>query len=169
MRTYADRCLAARGATPAQAAAWGVYLHAAAGDALAARMGTLGYLARELLWFGRVLALLGDGDGVSFAQQRREVLLERVSGDAGKGDSTAIVPRRFPARQADGEGLRDLFRVLLERLEERADLVEEYGLRRELGFQFSVTSEHEAILRRRFPFVSPETSRAAFRMGAVYR
>ncbi|HST51148.1 MAG TPA: NAD(P)H-hydrate dehydratase [Pyrinomonadaceae bacterium] len=41
--------LAARGATPLQAAVWGVYLHARAGDALAKRVGQLGYLARELL------------------------------------------------------------------------------------------------------------------------
>ena len=40
--------LAARGATPLQAALWGVYLHARAGDVLARRMGRLGYLAREL-------------------------------------------------------------------------------------------------------------------------
>ena len=38
------------GATPFQAAAWGVFLHAAAGDALAERQGgPLGFLARELL------------------------------------------------------------------------------------------------------------------------
>jgi hydroxyethylthiazole kinase-like uncharacterized protein yjeF len=41
--------LAARGAMPLQAAVWGVYLHARAGDALAKRMGRLGFLARELL------------------------------------------------------------------------------------------------------------------------
>lgn len=41
--------LAARGATPSQAAVWGVYLHARAGEELAKRMGQLGYLARELL------------------------------------------------------------------------------------------------------------------------
>lgn len=41
--------LAARGATPLGAAAWGVHLHARAGDQLAARMGPLGFLARELL------------------------------------------------------------------------------------------------------------------------
>lgn len=41
--------LAARGADAAQAAVWGVYLHAKAGDVLAARMGPLGFLARELL------------------------------------------------------------------------------------------------------------------------
>ncbi|HYO92465.1 MAG TPA: NAD(P)H-hydrate dehydratase, partial [Pyrinomonadaceae bacterium] len=40
--------LAARGSAPAQAAAWGVYLHARAGEQLAERMGRLGFLAREL-------------------------------------------------------------------------------------------------------------------------
>jgi hydroxyethylthiazole kinase-like uncharacterized protein yjeF len=40
--------LAARGATLAQAAAWGVALHARAGERLAERLGRLGYLAREL-------------------------------------------------------------------------------------------------------------------------
>ncbi len=39
----------ARGGDPAQAAVWGQYLHAAAGDRLAARLGRLGFLARELL------------------------------------------------------------------------------------------------------------------------
>ncbi len=39
--------LLARGATPLVAAAWGVYLHARAGDALAKRIG-FGFLAREL-------------------------------------------------------------------------------------------------------------------------
>jgi hydroxyethylthiazole kinase-like uncharacterized protein yjeF len=41
--------LAARGADPAQATVWGVYLHGAAGDRLATRVGPLGFLARELL------------------------------------------------------------------------------------------------------------------------
>lgn len=41
--------LAARGADPLQAAVWGVHIHARAGDALARRIGPLGYLARELL------------------------------------------------------------------------------------------------------------------------
>lgn len=41
--------LAARGAEPQQAAAWGVHLHALAGDRLAARLGGVGFLARELL------------------------------------------------------------------------------------------------------------------------
>jgi hydroxyethylthiazole kinase-like uncharacterized protein yjeF len=40
--------LAARGAPLLQAACWGVALHARAGDRLAARLGTLGYLAREI-------------------------------------------------------------------------------------------------------------------------
>lgn len=40
--------LAARGAPLAQATCWGVALHAQAGERLAARMGLLGYLAREL-------------------------------------------------------------------------------------------------------------------------
>lgn len=41
--------LAARGASPAQAAVWGVFAHGQAGLRLAARVGRLGYLARELL------------------------------------------------------------------------------------------------------------------------
>lgn len=40
--------LAARGATALQAAVWSVYLHARAGEALAASSGPLGYLARDL-------------------------------------------------------------------------------------------------------------------------
>jgi ADP-dependent NAD(P)H-hydrate dehydratase len=41
--------LLARGASAEQAACWASFLHAAAGDRLAARVGRLGYLARELL------------------------------------------------------------------------------------------------------------------------
>jgi hydroxyethylthiazole kinase-like uncharacterized protein yjeF len=41
--------LAARGATPIQAAVWGVHLHGCAGDRLAQTVGPLGFLARELL------------------------------------------------------------------------------------------------------------------------
>lgn len=41
--------LLARGAGNAQAMAWGVHIHAAAGDALAARLGRVGYLASELV------------------------------------------------------------------------------------------------------------------------
>jgi ADP-dependent NAD(P)H-hydrate dehydratase len=41
--------LAARGASPEQAAVWGAHVHAEAGERLAARVGRLGYLARELL------------------------------------------------------------------------------------------------------------------------
>lgn len=40
--------LLSRGAEPAQAAAWGAYVHAVAGDRLADRVGPVGYLAREL-------------------------------------------------------------------------------------------------------------------------
>ena len=41
--------LVARGADLDQAACWGTYLHATAGDRLAARTGPLGFLARDLL------------------------------------------------------------------------------------------------------------------------
>ena len=41
--------LAARGASPLTAALWGVYLHGTAGRALARRLNTVGFLARELL------------------------------------------------------------------------------------------------------------------------
>lgn len=41
--------LSARGATPIQAAVWGVHLHAKAGDELARKVSPLGFLARELL------------------------------------------------------------------------------------------------------------------------
>ena len=40
--------LVARGAEPSKAAAWGVYLHARAGERLARSVGPLGYLAREI-------------------------------------------------------------------------------------------------------------------------
>lgn len=40
--------LRARGTTEAQATCWGTHLHAAAGDKLASRLGSLGFLAREL-------------------------------------------------------------------------------------------------------------------------
>lgn len=41
--------LAARGAEPVRAATWGIFLHGAAGVALARRVGPIGFLARELL------------------------------------------------------------------------------------------------------------------------
>ncbi len=41
--------LLARGATPLQAAIWGVYLHGEAGNRLSLIHGHVGYLARELL------------------------------------------------------------------------------------------------------------------------
>lgn len=40
--------LAARGATPEQAAVWGVHLHAKAGARLSRRLGLVGFLAREI-------------------------------------------------------------------------------------------------------------------------
>lgn len=52
--------LVARGADPFHAAAWGVHLHALAGERLAARVGPLGFLARELPdEIPRLLAELG--------------------------------------------------------------------------------------------------------------
>jgi len=41
--------LLARGAEGRQAACWATYVHATAGDRLAARVGRLGFLARDLL------------------------------------------------------------------------------------------------------------------------
>jgi ADP-dependent NAD(P)H-hydrate dehydratase len=41
--------LLARGADPAQAACWGTYLHATAGERLASSIGGVGFLARELV------------------------------------------------------------------------------------------------------------------------
>jgi ADP-dependent NAD(P)H-hydrate dehydratase len=41
--------LLARGCTPEQAAVWGQYVHAGAGDRLAGQLGRTGFLARELL------------------------------------------------------------------------------------------------------------------------
>jgi hydroxyethylthiazole kinase-like uncharacterized protein yjeF len=55
--------LAARGASPIQAAAWGVFLHGSAGDMLAKTRGRLGFLARELLAeIPPIMARL-DGEG----------------------------------------------------------------------------------------------------------
>jgi ADP-dependent NAD(P)H-hydrate dehydratase len=50
--------LIARGGEPAQSAVWGAFLHAAAGDRLAERVGPVGYLARELP--GQLPGLLAD-------------------------------------------------------------------------------------------------------------
>jgi len=53
--------LLARGAEPLHAAVWAVYLHGEAGNALSARMGKLGFLARELLAdIPRVMARFDD-------------------------------------------------------------------------------------------------------------
>jgi ADP-dependent NAD(P)H-hydrate dehydratase len=40
---------AARSGDPAQAACWGTYVHAVAGDRLSERLGTMSFIARELL------------------------------------------------------------------------------------------------------------------------
>lgn len=53
--------LLARGAEPEQAAVWGAYLHATAGDRLAERVGPVGYLARELP--GELPGLLAELSG----------------------------------------------------------------------------------------------------------
>lgn len=66
--------LAARGATLDQAVCWGVALHARAGERLAERMGTLGYLAREI-------------------SQEIPMLLEQVAGkDAGDTETLRQSP-----------------------------------------------------------------------------
>jgi ADP-dependent NAD(P)H-hydrate dehydratase len=64
--------LCARGATPEQAAVWGVFLHASAGDVLARAMGGLGFLARELL--PQIPPLLEDvgGQGRSRPRSRKQ-------------------------------------------------------------------------------------------------
>lgn len=59
--------LAARGAPPLQACAWGVLLHANAGRALAQTHGALGYLARELS--AQVPALIHALDGTGTARR----------------------------------------------------------------------------------------------------
>ncbi len=54
--------LLARGASPEQAAIWGVYLHGEAGNRLSRRIGPLGFLARELLAeIPAVMASLAEG------------------------------------------------------------------------------------------------------------
>jgi hydroxyethylthiazole kinase-like uncharacterized protein yjeF len=63
--------LAARGADLAQAACWGVALHARAGEQLAKRLGTLGYLARELPEEIPALMEQAADDGVGGARVER--------------------------------------------------------------------------------------------------
>ncbi len=63
--------LAARGMPALAAACWGVALHARAGDALAARLGMLGYLARELAAeVPALMAKIGSGSSGSGRQRR---------------------------------------------------------------------------------------------------
>ena len=59
--------LAARGATLEQACAWGVLLHAQAGDRLAQRLGPVGYLAREIA--KEMLTVLGRLEGEIAARE----------------------------------------------------------------------------------------------------
>lgn len=55
--------LLARGASPVAAAAWGVFIHALAGERLAKRVGRLGFLARELLH--EIPKVMNDLDGLA--------------------------------------------------------------------------------------------------------
>jgi ADP-dependent NAD(P)H-hydrate dehydratase len=73
--------LAARGAELAQAACWGVALHARAGERLAERHGMLGYLARELA--DQIPALLEHAAG---PQADGATTLRRMPGARGSGD-----------------------------------------------------------------------------------
>jgi NAD(P)H-hydrate repair Nnr-like enzyme with NAD(P)H-hydrate dehydratase domain len=71
--------LAARGATLEQACAWGVVLHAMAGDRLAQQLGPVGYLAREIAQemvtvMGSLEVQIGEAASSTFKRdQRREV------------------------------------------------------------------------------------------------
>ena len=55
---------AARGAEPAQAAAWGAFVHSRCGDRLAARLGPLSAIARDLLDEAALVMTDLDGAGV---------------------------------------------------------------------------------------------------------
>jgi len=59
----------ARGADPLWGAAWGVHVHALAGERLSARVGTLGFLARELL--PEIPGLLDELGGEAGASDER--------------------------------------------------------------------------------------------------
>ena len=74
-----------------------------------------------------MLALLGDRDGVPLTKQRRRVFLQGVARHPGQRDATPSVARSLAARQADRERLGDLLCILLKGLEERTDLIKEYG------------------------------------------
>src|SRR5215211_5630813 len=120
-----------------------------------ARRQNAGDLTGELFGFGRVLPLLGDGDGVTLSEEGGQMLLQGVSWNPGQRD--AALACRLAARQPDRERLRDPLGILLEGLEERPDLVQENRLRRKLRLQLRVTSKHKAILRPEPRFVSPES------------
>jgi NAD(P)H-hydrate repair Nnr-like enzyme with NAD(P)H-hydrate dehydratase domain len=57
--------LLARGASPAQAATWGVYVHGACGRRLAERIAPIGYLAREIV--GEIAPVLSELEATSVA------------------------------------------------------------------------------------------------------
>ena len=62
--------LIARGAGLEQAAAWGIALHARAGERLAERLGPIGYLAREIAAeVPALMATLSEQDGAQTAQR----------------------------------------------------------------------------------------------------
>jgi hydroxyethylthiazole kinase-like uncharacterized protein yjeF len=75
--------LAARGATLAQAVAWGVALHARAGETLAGRFGKLGYLARELC--DTIPALLEQAAGTDTDTGAPQRPSGTVAGGTGNG------------------------------------------------------------------------------------
>jgi ADP-dependent NAD(P)H-hydrate dehydratase len=84
--------LSARGATPLQAAAWGVYLHASAGDVLARKSGGLGFLAREIV--DQVPPLLGalsrsSKRPVPQAAREPSALSQRLLGKPGRKPTPA--------------------------------------------------------------------------------
>ena len=54
--------LAARGASPTQAAAWGAFLHGTAGERLSKRIGKVGFLARECL--PEIPLIMAQFDGI---------------------------------------------------------------------------------------------------------
>src|SRR3712207_6709368 len=98
--------------------------------------------------------LLGHRDRVPLPEENRHVLLQRMPRHPGERDATFA--RGLAASQPDRELPRNGLRVLLERLEEGPDLVEEDGPRWKLCLQFGVASQHGIILRRKPTSVSPE-------------
>jgi hydroxyethylthiazole kinase-like uncharacterized protein yjeF len=72
--------LAARGAGLAQAACWGVYLHSLAGERLSARVGPVGFLAREIpKEIPALMAELAQPAGAAATHPRRPKGLARAA------------------------------------------------------------------------------------------